>query len=95
MSVGVSLVMIAVGAILSFAINVPPNPHFNWVTAGVVLMATGVLGLLISLGQTGAFGGPRQEERRFTRRQVVYSDRARPDGYRGGYGGAYRRDDLT
>ena len=49
MGVGASLVFIAVGAILRFAVTVN-NPHgFNINTAGVILMIVGVLGLIVSV----------------------------------------------
>lgn len=49
MGIGGSIFLIAVGAILKFAVTVH-NPHgFNIGTAGVILMIAGAVGLLISL----------------------------------------------
>lgn len=49
MKIGLSLVLIAVGAILRFAVTVN-NPHgFNYHTAGVILMIVGAIGLVVSL----------------------------------------------
>ena len=49
MRIGASLVLIAVGAILRFAVTVN-NPHgFNYHTAGVILMIVGAIGLVASL----------------------------------------------
>lgn len=46
MRIGAALILIAIGAILDFAITVH-NPHgFNLHTAGVILMVVGVIGLL-------------------------------------------------
>lgn len=51
MRIGASLFLIAVGAILRFAINVNrQNTHgFNIGTAGVILMIVGVVGLVVTL----------------------------------------------
>lgn len=52
MSIGVSLVLIAVGAILRFAVNVHSSiagTSVNWNVVGDVLMVVGVIGLVISL----------------------------------------------
>jgi membrane-bound ClpP family serine protease len=47
MRIGAALVLIAIGAILRFAITVN-NPHgFNVHTAGVILMIVGAIGLII------------------------------------------------
>lgn len=49
MRIGASLALIAIGAILKFAVQ-PGNTHgFNVGTAGIILMIVGVLGLLVSL----------------------------------------------
>lgn len=49
MRLGVALFLIAVGAVLRFAITVK-NPHgFNIYTAGVILMIVGVIGLILEL----------------------------------------------
>jgi hypothetical protein len=49
MRIGASLALIAVGAILAFAINMDNSHGFNINTAGVILMVVGALGLLVSL----------------------------------------------
>ena len=48
MGIGVSIFMIAVGAILAFAVSVQTD-GFNLNTIGVILMIVGGLGLLLSL----------------------------------------------
>jgi hypothetical protein len=48
MGLGTSLVLIAVGAILRFAVSVSTS-GFNLHTTGVILMIIGGVGLLISL----------------------------------------------
>ena len=48
MGIGTSLLLIAVGAILRFAITVTIS-GFNLQTVGVILMIVGAIGLVISL----------------------------------------------
>jgi beta-lactamase regulating signal transducer with metallopeptidase domain len=48
MALGTSLFLIAVGAILRFAVSVTTH-GFNIHTVGVILMIVGIVGLLISL----------------------------------------------
>jgi hypothetical protein len=48
MEFGTSLLLIAIGAILRFAVNVSTR-GFNLHTIGVILMVVGAVGLLISL----------------------------------------------
>ena len=48
MRIGGSLLLIAIGAIMRFAVTIH-NPHgFNIYTAGVILMIVGVIGLILS-----------------------------------------------
>ena len=48
MGIGVSIFLIAIGAILAFAVNVEAS-GFSIDTVGVILMVVGVIGLLMSL----------------------------------------------
>jgi hypothetical protein len=51
MSIGTSLVLIAVGAILAFAISIHStigSTTVHWHTIGWILMAVGVIGLILS-----------------------------------------------
>jgi beta-lactamase regulating signal transducer with metallopeptidase domain len=48
MALGTSLLLIAVGAILRFAVSVTTH-GFNLHTVGVILMIVGIVGLIISL----------------------------------------------
>lgn len=60
MGIGASIVLIAAGAILTFAVHVTTN-GFNLNTIGIILMVVGGLGLLTTLMVTGnAFGGYRR-----------------------------------
>lgn len=49
MRIGGSLVLIALGAILAFAVKVNDTHGFNVNTAGVILMIVGAIGLVVSL----------------------------------------------
>ena len=54
MSLGVSIFLLVVGAILTFAVDVTTS-GFNLNTAGVILMVAGALGLVLSLLFGAAF----------------------------------------
>lgn len=49
MSIGASIFLIAVGAILKFAVTVQDSKGFDLNAIGVILMVVGALGLFISL----------------------------------------------
>ena len=72
MGIGVSIFMIAVGAILRFAVSVTTT-GFDIHTIGLILMIVGIAGLLISLffwstwGGFGAGGGAYRRQRRVAR----------------------------
>jgi predicted membrane channel-forming protein YqfA (hemolysin III family) len=48
MSIGASIFLLVIGAILTFAVSVDTE-GFNLNTVGVILMIAGVIGLLLSL----------------------------------------------
>ena len=48
MGIGVSLFLFVVGAILTFAVEVRTSGGFDLNTVGIILMAGGLLGLLLS-----------------------------------------------
>jgi hypothetical protein len=69
MGIGVSIFLIAVGAILTFAVNATLS-GVSLTTIGIILMAVGALGLLVTLIVFGSHrSGGVVEERR------VYDDR--------------------
>jgi hypothetical protein len=70
MGLGTSLVLIAIGAILDFAVKVS-TPGFSIHTIGVVLMVVGVVGLLVSLLFWNSWGGVGTRTTTGVRRRVV------------------------
>jgi len=48
MGIGTSIILIAVGAILRFAVTLSTK-HVNWDIVGDILMVVGIVGLLFSL----------------------------------------------
>ncbi len=65
MGVGVSLILIAVGAILTWAVNATVS-GLNIHTVGVILMVAGVVGLILSLFFWSSWGGVGGARRRTT-----------------------------
>ena len=64
MGLGVSIFLIAVGAILAFAVEVETQ-GFDLNTVGVILMIVGAIGLLLSMmfwSSWGGWGGGRRDE---------------------------------
>jgi hypothetical protein len=64
--VGVSVLLLAIGAILDFAVTVSPYQHgFNINNVGIILMIAGAVGLVLSLvfwgsSRGGGWNGPRR-----------------------------------
>ena len=79
MGIGVSLILIAVGAVLAFAVHVTTS-GFNVNTVGYILLIVGVVGALISLmfwSSWGGVGGSRRtvvDEGPVARRRTVVED---------------------
>jgi len=77
--IGVSLILIAVGAVLAFAVHVTTS-GFNVNTVGYILLVVGVVGALISLvfwSSWGGVGGARRtvvDEGPVARRRTVVED---------------------
>jgi hypothetical protein len=62
MGIGVSLILIAVGAVLAWAVDVSTS-GFNVNTVGYILLVVGIVGVLISMmfwSSWGGFGGERR-----------------------------------
>jgi membrane-bound ClpP family serine protease len=49
MRIGASLALLAIGAILKFAVNTQHTSGFNIGTAGIILMIVGAVGLVLSV----------------------------------------------
>lgn len=71
MTLGTSLFLIAVGAVLRFAVHVSTS-GFNIHTVGVILMIVGAAGLVLSLLWMTMWAGRRD---RVARERAVYDDR--------------------
>ena len=73
MGIGASVFLLALGAILAFAVDVQTN-GFNINTIGVILMIAGAVGLLMFMLVFGRRdrGGVVAEERVVTRERDVY-----------------------
>jgi hypothetical protein len=80
MGIGVSLILIAVGAVLAFAVDVSTS-GFNLNTIGYILLVVGIVGALISMmfwsswggfgGRTVAADGPAPRRRRVIEEEDV------------------------
>jgi hypothetical protein len=73
MSIGVSIFLLVVGAILTFAVNVSAS-GFNINTVGIILMLAGALGLLLSLLFWSSFS-PWSRRRTVARGDTVIEER--------------------
>ena len=79
MGIGVSVFLIAVGAILAFAVNVAVS-GIDLSTVGWILMAVGTIGLIVALATINGWRGTRTAvvedgyddvDRRVVRRRVI------------------------
>jgi Na+/melibiose symporter-like transporter len=61
MSIGASLVLIAVGAILKYAVTASVS-GIDLATVGVILMVVGIIGLAVSLVYLGVLSDRRRGE---------------------------------
>ena len=76
MGIGVSVFLLAVGAILTFAVNATVS-GVDIDVVGWILMGIGLVGILLSLMYWSSWGGPGY----FSRRRTTYVDDAPPPGY--------------
>jgi Domain of unknown function (DUF6458) len=70
MGIGVSLFLLAIGAILTFAVHVTTE-GFNLNTMGVILMIVGGVGLLFTTLVWGSWSSNRRDEHIVTREREV------------------------
>jgi hypothetical protein len=68
MGLGAGIFLIALGAILAFAINVDTGGAINLHAVGWILMVVGILGTLLSVVFWSSWGGPGY----FRRRRATY-----------------------
>lgn len=73
MGIGTSIFLIAVGAILTFAVKVTYAGGVDINTVGIILMAVGGLGIVLSLFFWNSWGGGTG--RRSVRRETIVRDR--------------------
>ena len=71
MGIGVGLFLIALGAILSFALGDDTLGSLNLDTVGIILMIVGAIGLLLSLLFWSSVAPFRREERTVVREREV------------------------
>jgi hypothetical protein len=74
MGVGVSLILIAAGAVLAWAVDVSTS-GFNLNTVGYILLIVGIIGLLLSMIFWSSWAGPGYFTRADRpRRRVIEED---------------------
>ena len=66
MGIGTSIFLIAVGAVLAFAVHVTNHSGINIQTIGWILMIVGAAGVVLSLAFWGSWGGAGMSGRRRT-----------------------------
>lgn len=67
MGLGVGIFLVAVGAILAFAVNLNTAAQgVNLHTVGLILLGVGALGILLSMVFWSSWGGPGYFRRRTT-----------------------------
>ena len=71
MGIGVSLLMIAIGAIMRFAVTVE-GEGFNVDTVGMILMVVGAIGAVLSVAFWASWGGFGHRSTGTTTRTVVH-----------------------
>jgi hypothetical protein len=78
MGIGASILLLAIGAILAFAVQIDPTPFagltIEWDTVGVILMIVGVIGLIWSVMALNAWSGRRRVD---DVDEVTYTERDR------------------
>jgi hypothetical protein len=72
MGIGVSVFLLALGAILAFAVEVNTTNFVNINTVGVILMIAGAVGLLMTMLVFGRRDRGVTEDRVVTRERDVY-----------------------
>jgi hypothetical protein len=78
MGIGVSIFLIAVGAVLAFAVNYSGESAVNINTVGWILMGVGAIGALLSMIFWSTWAGPGYWTQR---RRGTYVEEGPPPGY--------------
>ena len=73
MGLGVSLILIAAGAVMAWAIHVSTN-GFSVNTIGYILLVVGIIGALLSLVFWSSWAGPGYFAQSGTRRSTVIEE---------------------
>jgi hypothetical protein len=73
MGLGVSIFLIAIGAILTWAVNAEVS-GLDITAVGVILLVVGIVGLLLSMLFWSSWGGPGYFGDRRTRRTTYVED---------------------
>jgi hypothetical protein len=76
MGIGVSIFLVAVGAVLAFAVSADVS-GVDLQTIGWILMIVGIVGGLLSMVFWSSWGGPAY----FGRRRTAYYDEGPPPAY--------------
>ena len=77
MGLGVSLILIAAGAIMAWAVNVDTN-GFNVNTVGYILLVVGIVGALLSMIFWSSWAGPGYFAGGGGRRRTIVEDDGPP-----------------
>lgn len=81
MAIGISIFVGAVGAILRYAVTAPVNQHgFNIHTGGVILMAVGAVGLLLSMLFWSSFAPFGRRDQSSSRREEIVTQDGHEQG---------------
>jgi len=74
MGLGVGILLVAVGAVLAFAVNVSTHSGVDIHTVGLILLAVGGFGILLSMIFWSSWGGPAY----WSSRRRTYVDHGPP-----------------
>jgi hypothetical protein len=74
MGLGVGIFLIAIGAILAFAVNLDTGGVINLHTIGLILLVVGIIGTILSMVFWSSWGGTSYLPRRRGRREIIEDD---------------------
>jgi hypothetical protein len=82
MGIGTSLVLMAIGAILTWGVNLHSNSGVDVNAIGVILMVVGAMGVALSMAFWNSWGGPRFARERVSTYRDIAPGPARVSTYR-------------